>query len=112
VLAPAASFRDQIVPGAARQRATESVAPADCAAAHGCAPARRSNSRRSKWAELLLCVFSLDVLDGPHCGTRRKLIALIGDGAVVRKILDHHGLPSEPPILARARVSEELNFDA
>ena len=55
---------------------------------------------------------AIDVLECPHCGARRKLIALISDGVVVRKILDHLGLPSEPPILARARVSEELNFDA
>jgi hypothetical protein len=46
-----------------------------------------------------------------HCGGRRKLIALITDGVVVRKILDHLGLPTEPPILARARVAEELTFD-
>jgi hypothetical protein len=30
----------------------------------------------------------------------------------VRKILDHLGLPSEPPILARARAGEDLDFDA
>jgi hypothetical protein len=40
------------------------------------------------------------------------LIAWITDGVVVRKILDHLGLPSEPPILARARVGEDLDFDA
>jgi hypothetical protein len=59
-----------------------------------------------------LRVFPIDVLECPHCGTRRKLIAWITDGVVVRKILDHLGLPSEPPILARARVGEELDFDA
>ena len=37
---------------------------------------------------------------------------MISDGVVVRKILDHLGLPSEPPILARSRVSEELDLDA
>ena len=44
-------------------RATASVAPADCAAAHGSAPGRRSNSPRTTWAELPLRVFSLDVLE-------------------------------------------------
>ena len=54
----------------------------------------------------------IDVLECPHCGARRKLIAMICDGVVVRKILDHLGLPSEPPILARSRVGEELAFGA
>ena len=56
-------------------------------------------------------VFAIDVLRCNHCGGRRRLIALICDGVVVRKILDHLGLPSEPPILARARVCEALAFD-
>jgi hypothetical protein len=34
----------------------------------------------------------------------RKLIALIHDGLVVRKILAHLGLPTEPPPLAPARA--------
>ena len=56
--------------------------------------------------------FAVDVLTCPHCGGRRKLIALLTDGLVVRKILDHLGLPTEPPNLAPARVSAELAFDA
>jgi len=39
------------------------------------------------------------------------LIALISDGVVVRKLLDHLGLPTEPPRLSPARVREELAFD-
>ena len=69
-------------------------------------------SRRLPWAELLQRVFAIDVLECPHCGTRRKLIAMISDGLVLRKILDHLGLPSEPPVLARSRVGEELGFGA
>jgi len=61
---------------------------------------------------LLLRVFANDVLLCPHCGGRRKLIALISNGVVVRKILDHLGLPSEPPRLAPARVCETLDFGA
>ncbi len=33
-------------------------------------------------------------------------------GVVVRKILDHLGLPSEPPIFARSRVREEAALGA
>jgi hypothetical protein len=34
------------------------------------------------------------------------------DGVVVQKTLDHLGLPSEPPILARTRVGKELELGA
>ena len=111
VLAPAAPYRDLIVPGP-RKGTTAIATPADCAAAHDPDAERRAKTRRLTWAELLQRVFAIDVLECPHCGARRKLIALISDGVVVRKILDHLGLPSEPPILARARVSEELDFSA
>ena len=111
VLAPAAPYRDLIVPGP-RESAKARATPANCAGAHGPEAQRRENTRRSTWAELLKRVFAIDVLECPHCGERRKLIAMISDGVVVRKILDHLGLPSEPPILASSRVGEELAFGA
>ena len=42
----------------------------------------------------------------------RRTKADLTDGVVVRKILDHLGLPTEPPILARARVNADPAFDA
>jgi len=36
----------------------------------------------------------IDVLTCPWCGEKRKLIALLTDGAVVRRILEHLGLPT------------------
>lgn len=111
VLAPAAPYRDLIVPGR-REGSRASTAPADCAGTHEAEPARHSDTRRCTWSELLQRVFAIDVLECPHCGARRKLIALITGGVVVRKILDHLGLASEPPGLVRARVGEELAFDA
>lgn len=68
--------------------------------------------RTRPWAEHLKRVFEIDVLTCPWCGEERKLIALITDGIVVRKILDHIGPPTAPPTLAPARVSAELVFDA
>jgi len=110
VLAPAAAYRDLIVPGpmdrSAASNASSSAASPSCAA-----PPSESSAQRATWAELLKRVFALDVLECPHCGGRRKLIALISDGVVVRKILDHLGLPTEPPRLAPARVREQLAFD-
>ncbi len=111
VFAPAAPYRDLIVPGP-RKATTASATPADCAAAHGSDAERHAKTRRLTWAELLQRVFAIDVLECPHCGERRKLIAMISDRVVVRKILDHLGLPSEPPILARSRVGEEPAFGA
>lgn len=50
-------------------------------------------------------VFATDVLVCPHCDGTRKLIALITDGLVVRKILMHLGLECEPRFPAPARTS-------
>ena len=105
VLAPAAAYRDLIVPGSSQESAA-SNAPSDSAA-----PPSEASAQRATWADLLKRVFAIDVLECPHCGGRRRLIALISDGVVVRKILDHLGLPTEPPRLAPAGVSEELAFD-
>ena len=52
-------------------------------------------------------MFEIDALTCPYCGGKRKLIALLTDGAVVRKILEHLGLPTSPPALAPARAPPE-----
>ena len=62
---------------------------------------------RSTWAERMKRVFAIDVLVRPHCGGARKLISLLSDGRVVRKILAHLGLSTEPPPLAPARAPLE-----
>jgi hypothetical protein len=72
------------------------------------APGRKPrHPTRTSWAELMKRVFEIDVLVCPHCGGRRKLIAFLTDGLVVRKILAHLGLPTEPPALAPARAPPE-----
>jgi hypothetical protein len=65
---------------------------------------------RSKWADLLQRVFEIDALRCPYCLEKRKLIALITDGKVVRRILEHLGLPTAAPVLAPARSPPELDF--
>ena len=94
VLAPAAAWRDLVVPGPATRLRTSPRTP----------------RQRLTWAELLKRVFAIDVLTCPHCGGPRKLVALINDGLVVRKILEHLGLPTEPPALAPARAPPEPEF--
>jgi hypothetical protein len=55
-------------------------------------------------------VFAVDVLTCPHCGGPSRLIAQLTDPVVVRKILAHLGLPTEPPRPAPARSRELFDF--
>jgi hypothetical protein len=57
---------------------------------------------RIDWASLLRRVYLEDVL-GCRCGGRRRILADISDRDVIVAILEHHGLPTEPPPIARAR---------
>ena len=63
---------------------------------------RGSGPRRSR--------ASIDVLRCEHCGERRKLIALITNLIVARRILSHLGLDSEPPPIANARPPPQPSF--
>ncbi len=56
-------------------------------------------------------VFSIDVLHCTHCGGRRKLIAFITDPAVIRRILGHLKLATEPPAVAPARPPPQMDFE-
>jgi hypothetical protein len=105
VLAPAAEWRDWIVPAEPRSnRRDTSQALAERAL-------RPDHARkRATWAELLERVFEIDVFTCPWCGGKRRLIALITDGCVVRRILEHLGLPTAAPVLAPARSPPELEF--
>ena len=86
----------------------------------GCAPANApapepASERRSRgcvqaatryipWADLLRRVHDIDSLACPKCGGRLRMISLITDEQVVRRILISLGLPGEPPVIARARA--------
>jgi hypothetical protein len=68
----------------------------------------QKKSRWIDWADLLKRVFALDVLacvsrKGTkfQCGARRRVMAVIKDEQVARKLLDHLGLPSQVPELGR-----------
>ncbi len=63
---------------------------------------------RVPWADLLQKVFAVDVLACPDCGGRLKLIAFVADASVAGRILDHLGLDSRGPPLARAQAPPEL----
>ncbi len=53
----------------------------------------------------------LDVLACPRCGGRLKLIALIDDPAVIRRVLRHLELPTEVPEARPARAPPVLLLD-
>ncbi len=110
VLAPAAEWRDDIVPGGSAKKSP--CPPGPTSGANSCAHPSRKPDRptRRPGPELMKRVFEIDVLVCPYCEGKRKLIAFLTDGFVVRKILDHLGLDSEPPILAPARALEESEF--
>lgn len=58
------------------------------------------------WADLLRKVFAIDVLECPRCAGRLQVIAFIAEHGVAKRILDHLGLDSQAPPLARARAPE------
>jgi len=66
------------------------------------------------WSELMQRTFGLDVMECEKCGGRMKFLALIEDHDTIFKILDHLGLPTEPPRPRPARPPPEdlqLDFD-
>jgi hypothetical protein len=66
---------------------------------------------RLPWALLLKRVFMTDALTCPKCQGRMKILAAITKPEAIRKILDHLGIPSEPPrrIAARPPPQAELS---
>lgn len=116
VLAPAAGYRDQVVPQnqpyrepVHRHRRDKSgVDPADASdAAEAGRPAPKPKRRPALWAELLRRTFGLDVLHCPLCGGRRELIAQIAVPHIAQRILDAMGVPSDSPVLEPARPPPE-----
>ena len=75
-------------------------------------PGRTERPRRSRlpWAELLRRVFALDVLVCGRCGGPMAVVAYITEAAVVGKILTHLGLPTTPPPVSPARLSEQVEL--
>ncbi len=63
---------------------------------------------RSSWAQLLRRVLNVDALRCPRCSTPMVIIAFICDPSVVRRILDHLRLPTDPPPIAPARLSPDF----
>lgn len=58
---------------------------------------------RISWARLLRRVFNIDISVCSKCKGQIRIIAAIEDPKVIKKILDHMGLPSSAPRLQPAR---------
>ncbi len=97
VLAPNAKLRAKVVPVPVPQT---TKGEGDCEHAH-------SKPARMTWARLLKRVFDIDV-ERCVCGGKLKLIAVIEEPDVIRKILAHIGLDPQPPPVAPARRRVDL----
>ena len=105
VLAPNAPWRRAVV---ARENNEDTMvpggpSPAMTRTADGGTPPRMRPRYRT-WAELMRRAFEADVLTCPRCGGRMVVLATIEDPAVIRRILTHLGLSTEPgePLPGRA----------
>jgi hypothetical protein len=58
---------------------------------------------RFEWATLLKRIYDIDALSCPRCDGRLDFISVVTEAEPIRAILNHLGIPSTPPILARAR---------
>ena len=110
VLALASAWRDLVVPKRAPVPAAYSHAASAPNSPTAPSTSARPRSSRSTWAELLRRAFAVDVLTCPHCGGPSRLIAQLTDPVVVREILAHLGLPTEPPRPEPARSRKQLDF--
>ena len=81
LLAPRSAWRARVVPSTEDRDATDD-------SRHGSGPL---------WADLMQRSFGFDPLVCPWCGGRMRLIALIDQPPVIRRILSYLGLPTEIP---------------
>jgi len=64
-----------------------------------------SRERRKNWARLIQKIYEVDPLTCPKCSGKMKVISVIEDQDVIKKILKHLGLwevkPRPPPRMAK-----------
>jgi len=97
VLGARSSWRGSIVPRGATH-ASETLAAASQPRSEATPPGRR------QWADLMRRSFGCDVLACDRCGGRLRLIALIYQAEIVRRILTHLGVPADVPTPQPARA--------
>ncbi len=65
--------------------------------------AEQKKKTRISWARLLKRIFGIDIETCNLCGGKVKIISAIEDPKVIKKILDHVGMPSVAPAPKPAR---------
>jgi hypothetical protein len=75
--------------------------------------AEQKKKTRISWARLLKRIFGIDIEKCNLCGGKVKIISAIEDPRVIKKILDHVGMPSVAPAPkpARGPPQNETNQD-
>ncbi len=111
VLAPGSSWRKAIVGSLAKK---PNKPDGDCSDGTETLddPLPTLRPRRLGWAQRIKRVLDIDVLTCRRCNSKRKIIAFIQQPAVARQILQHLGLPHQPPPIAPARPppQQDLGF--
>lgn len=104
VLAPHYKFRSQIVPGKSQKEDKENIEDNEN-------DSPRLQNKRMSWARLLRRVFDIDISQCTRCNGKMRAISVILDTETITKILDHIGLPTEPPQIAPARPPPQSEWD-
>ena len=117
VLGPHYKYRKLIVPKKKVELALATGATDDAGSAIHPADSDKppASTKRIAWAQLLKRVFNIDVSVCTKCKGKVKIIAAIEDPKVIKKILNHMGLPSTAPILKPARgppVSDQAELQS
>jgi hypothetical protein len=112
VFAPGAQLRPFLVPAAAAAGEQEALPAAAAAGEQEALSAVTSHPKRQRapgldWAGLLKRTFKVDVFCCPKCAGRRRVLAWLTEGAILRRILRHLHLPELPPPLAPARAAPQ-----
>jgi hypothetical protein len=88
---------------AAMAEAVSGVASPGNAVAPASEPAPPKRAAHYLWAVLIARVYEVFPLLCPICGGQMRIIAFITHSAYIRYIVNHIGVPSEPPHITPAR---------
>lgn len=72
---------------------------------------KEKTESRTSWAKLLNRVFNIDITQCQFCHGEVKVVAAILERKAIEKILNHLGLPVDPPVIHPARPPPQQTFD-
>lgn len=104
VLGARSAWRAAVV---AHRRPSADAGQAETASVADDVSAAAGRARNPTWATLMGRAFGFDVLSCPRCGGRLRLVALIGQAAVIERILHHLEEPLAIPRSRPARAPPE-----